>query len=119
MEQTLAGATDALKEYSLGVDVFDWGDSFDPRTDTIVRVQARRLRFRLRDYYGAIGQSDSIRIEVLTGGYVALFQRQTGERGFTGDSGGRLPVPRTPLVGRTRELEEVTDAGDRILTYGC
>ena len=117
VEQTLAGATDALKEYSLGVDVFDRGDSFDPRTDTIVRVQARRLRFRLRDYYGAIGQSDSIRIEVPTGGYVALFQRRgdttagDSERGLrpVSRSGGRLPVPRTPLVGRTRELEEVTE----------
>ncbi len=72
-------------------------------------MQARRLRFRLRDYYGALGQSDSIRIEVPTGGYVALFQRQTGERAFTSDSSGRLPVPRTPLVGRTHELEEVTE----------
>src|SRR5437764_1214014 len=51
VDRTLAGRTTALKEYSLGVDVFDRGDDFDPKTDTIVRVQARRLRAKLKDYY--------------------------------------------------------------------
>ena len=37
-----------LKEYTLGVEVFDRGASFDPRIDTIVRVQARRLRAKLQ-----------------------------------------------------------------------
>ncbi|MEJ7605143.1 MAG: hypothetical protein WKF37_02505 [Bryobacteraceae bacterium] len=51
VEQTLAGKADGLKEYPVGVEVFDRGQSFDPRTDTIVRVQARRLRSRLEEYY--------------------------------------------------------------------
>ena len=44
VERTLDGAADQLKEFSLGHDVFDRGDQYDPRTDSIVRVEARRLR---------------------------------------------------------------------------
>ena len=46
VEHALDGAADSLKEYAVGVEVFGRGESFDPRTDTIVRVQARRLRAR-------------------------------------------------------------------------
>ena len=47
VEETVAGRGEGLKEYSIGVEVFDREASFDPRTDPIVRVQARRLRARL------------------------------------------------------------------------
>jgi hypothetical protein len=40
VEQTLAGRADLLKEYPIGVEVFGRKDSFDPRIDAIVRVQA-------------------------------------------------------------------------------
>jgi serine/threonine-protein kinase len=43
----MAGRGGELKEYVIGVQVFDKEPSFDPRTDPIVRVQARRLRARL------------------------------------------------------------------------
>jgi hypothetical protein len=43
VEETIAERGERLKEYSIGVEVFDREDSFDPRTDPIVRVQARRL----------------------------------------------------------------------------
>src|SRR5215472_11084920 len=42
VEQTLAGQEDKLKEYLLGVEVFNRMDSFDPSIDSIVRVEARR-----------------------------------------------------------------------------
>ena len=60
VEHSLEGSSDQLKEYSLGVDVFDRGESFDPRTDTIVRVQARRLRCKLKEYYDAEGRMDHV-----------------------------------------------------------
>ncbi len=53
-----------IKEYTLGVEVFDRGESFDPRSDTIVRVQARRLRARLARYYETEGRGDRCVIEV-------------------------------------------------------
>ena len=49
--ETLLGRGDQLKEYVIGVQVFDKDSSFDPRADPIVRVQARRLRARLVRYY--------------------------------------------------------------------
>jgi tetratricopeptide (TPR) repeat protein len=55
VERTLDGATDQLKEFSLGHDVFDRGADYDPRTDSIVRVEARRLRKKLLVYYAGEG----------------------------------------------------------------
>ena len=69
VECAVEGRTDRLKEYSIGVDVFDRGASFDPRTDTIVRVQARRLRTRLEDYYRCEGGEDQIVLELPKGRY--------------------------------------------------
>src|SRR5699024_7827888 len=60
VETTLAGRQNTLKEYVLGVEVFDRGTNFDPTTDTIVRVEATKLRRRLRDYYGGPGAADAV-----------------------------------------------------------
>src|SRR5206468_7388308 len=75
VEETVAGRSENLKEYSIGVEVFDREASFDPRTDPIVRVQARRLRARLGRYYDEEGRGDEFRIELPKGGYAPQFQR--------------------------------------------
>jgi TolB-like protein/Flp pilus assembly protein TadD len=72
--ETLAGRGDQLKEFVLGVQVFEKDDSFDPRTDPIVRVVARRLRSRLARYYREEGSSDDIVIELPKGGYSPVFK---------------------------------------------
>ncbi len=52
VERTLAGETATLKESLLGIEVFQRSAaSFDPRRDSIVRVEARRLRDRLHQHY--------------------------------------------------------------------
>ncbi len=51
VNQTLEGKHDQIKEYLLGVEVFDRAESFDPKLDTIVRVEAGKLRKRLHEYY--------------------------------------------------------------------
>src|SRR4051794_10680663 len=51
VEQTLQGHAADLKEYRVGVDVFDRPEDYDPKTDPVVRVEARQLRFRLAAYY--------------------------------------------------------------------
>lgn len=73
VERTLAGEGDQLKEYVLGTEVFDRSDSYDPRIDSIVRVEARRLRSRLEDYYRGPGARDPIVITVPRGSYVPTF----------------------------------------------
>lgn len=73
MEKTLIGQEDQIKEYTLGVEVFERKDTFDPRTDSIVRVTASKLRLKLRDYYTTTGAGDPLVIELPLGGYVPRF----------------------------------------------
>ena len=53
--------------------VFDKPESFDPRFDPIVRVEAGRLRARLKQYYDTDGREDSLFIELPKGSYVPRF----------------------------------------------
>jgi TolB-like protein len=73
VEKSLAGEVDVLKEYPIGVEVYGRKPDFDPRVDAIVRVEASRLRGKLREYYEAAGRDDPIRIELPKGTYVPLF----------------------------------------------
>lgn len=72
VEQTLAGNADSVKETVLGIDVFDRAGGFDPKIDTIVRVEAGKLRKRLEDFYALEGVA-AVRIEVPKGSYVPRF----------------------------------------------
>lgn len=74
VEETLAGRGDQIKEYAVGVAVFDRGDQYDPRVDAVVRVEATRLRKRLCDYYQSDGRGDRLAIELPKGSYVPAFQ---------------------------------------------
>lgn len=76
VETTLDGQGDEIKEYRIGVDVFDRGDEFDPKIDTIVRVEGSRLRKRLAEFYQQEGASDPVRIEIPRGTYQPVFHVQ-------------------------------------------
>lgn len=65
---------EALKESLVGVEVYGRGADYDPKIDSIVRVEAGRLRTRLAQYYSGPGQNDPIRIDLPRGGYVAHFE---------------------------------------------
>lgn len=73
VETALAGQPDRLKESVLGIEFFGRDASFDPRIDSVVRVEARRLRARLEDYYNGPGREDRVRISLPKGGYVPEF----------------------------------------------
>lgn len=73
-ERTLAGDQDAIKELILGTEVFDRANDFDPRIDTIVRVEAGKLRKRLEEYYSGEGIGSTVRIDIPKGGYVPRFE---------------------------------------------
>jgi len=79
VEKTLAGEADQLKEYSVGMEVFDRDDKYDPRVDSIVRVEAGRLRSRLDEYYGGDGARDAVRIALPRGAYVAVFETRAAD----------------------------------------
>jgi adenylate cyclase len=74
VERTLAGKGDELKEYLIGVEVFDRPPSYDPRVDPIVRVEARRLRAKLAAYYESDGRNDAVRFLFLPGSYAPEFR---------------------------------------------
>jgi len=76
VSETAAGRADDLKEYVIGVRVCGKEDSFDPRTDPIVRVQARRLRAKLVRYYRQEGRADPTLIELPKGGYIPIIKRR-------------------------------------------
>ena len=73
VEEALADRGDRLKAVTIAQDVFGRDESFDPRTDTIVRVEAGRLRRRLKRYYEASGREDSVLIEIPVGTYTPRF----------------------------------------------
>ena len=73
VEQTLDSQGSGLKEYQIGVAVCDRSESYDQRTDPVVRVEARRLRSALDSYYSKEGIEDPILISLPKGGYVPTF----------------------------------------------
>ncbi len=79
VNESLAGRSDRLKEYTIGVEVFARPPSYDPRLDSLVRVEAKRLRDLLDQYYQTNGKSDRVRIELPRGSYVPVFHAQRTE----------------------------------------
>jgi serine/threonine-protein kinase len=75
VEAKLEGREGEVKEQVLGSEVFERGESYDPRIDPIVRVQATRLRAKLRDYYGSEGARSPLVIDLPKGSYVPSFSR--------------------------------------------
>jgi hypothetical protein len=69
VEEKLADRGDRLKAFSIACEVYGRDENFDPRSDTIVRVDAGRLRHRLASYYKSAGCNDPVRIDVPKGGY--------------------------------------------------
>jgi hypothetical protein len=74
VERSFTGPPEELKEYALGRDVFHRGEDYDPRADSIVRVEAQRLRRKLREYYENHGAQDPIFIDLPAGSYVPIFR---------------------------------------------
>ena len=82
VEQTLNGKSHLLKEYSIAVEVYDKSESFDARLDPIVRVEAGRLRAKLREYYDQKGRHDPVHITLPKRTYVPVFRRRNPKGSF-------------------------------------
>lgn len=67
--ETAKGRGDILKGYAIGVDVFSKSEDYDAAADSTVRVQAKRLRELLAEYYAAEGAGSRLRIDIPKGGY--------------------------------------------------
>jgi TolB-like protein/Tfp pilus assembly protein PilF len=71
--ETVAGRGERLKGFVIACEVFDKDDPSDAQTTTVVRVEAGRLRRRLKDYYETEGKNDPIQISIPKGAYSATF----------------------------------------------
>lgn len=72
-EKLFDGKAHEIKEYSVGVEVFHRGANFDQNSDSIVRVEANRLRKRLAAYYAGEGAAHRLQIRIPLGQYVPEF----------------------------------------------
>lgn len=79
VEETLSGNASRLKENIIGIHVFDRPPGYDQRIDPIVRVEARRLRVKLRAYYELDGKTDDLIFELPKGRYSLLFRVRSAE----------------------------------------
>jgi TolB-like protein len=79
LERVLQGRGPDLKQYLIGVEVFDRQENYDPRMDPIVRVEAHRLRVKLDEYYRTEGREDPILISLPKGTYAPVFHLREPE----------------------------------------
>jgi len=96
VERTLSGDTAGIKEYRIGVEVYQRGAAFDSRIDNIVRVEANRLRTKLREYYEGPGSDDPVRIEIPKGTYTPVFYPMASAIAGVPEPGPALPRHAAP-----------------------
>jgi len=76
-DQHFQGESDAIKEYCIAVEALGRSADFDQKKDSIVRVEAHRLRKRLASYYQGPGANHEIQIEIPNGQYAVVFRYVT------------------------------------------
>jgi serine/threonine-protein kinase len=81
VEECLDGRGDGIKESVIAFEVFGRDSSFDPRTDSVVRSEARNLRARLNEYYQDEGKQDHVVIKIPKGSYVPNFRAVVAAEG--------------------------------------
>ncbi|QOY86939.1 hypothetical protein [Paludibaculum fermentans] len=75
-----AGESHLIKETNIALEALGRTEGFDPKKDSIVRVEAHRLRKRLKQYYEGEGATHELRIEVPLGGYAPAFVEQVAQK---------------------------------------
>ncbi len=78
-ERYFEGESGQLKEYNIAVEAFGRPPEFDQKRDSIVRVEAHRLRKRLKEYYETEGSSHPVQIVIPPGQYAPKFIYQAVE----------------------------------------
>ena len=76
-ERALSNRLDEISEYNIGHEVFRRREDYDPANDNIVRVSARQLRTKLKEYAVGEGREDLWVLEIPKGAYVPVFLPRT------------------------------------------
>jgi hypothetical protein len=98
-DKTISGEADRLKEYTIGLEAFGKPDSYDPRHDSIVRLQVGRLRQKLTAYYQTEAGQDDVVISLPKGAFKLNFEvlhTETPENGHPPES-PQAPPARTGI----------------------
>jgi adenylate cyclase len=103
VQKVLDGQADEIKGYTVATDVFGRNKNFDPKSDPIVSIEAKRLRRALEHYYLVAGGRDPVRIDIPVGSYVPHFHGQ------------EVPAPAYPLQDRDAEHNAVADHWPSVL----
>lgn len=108
-EQYFEGQAGQIKEYSIAVEALRRPEGFDPKKDSIVRVEAHHLRKRLQDYYEGPGASHAVHIFIPNGQYAPQFvARETAEEFAPVELADALSIPET-----TEAAEATSPSGKR------
>ncbi len=67
---------EAPKETVIGVAVFGREAGYDPKADPVVRVEVRRLRAKLLEYYEGTGSEARLRVEIPKGAYAVQYRER-------------------------------------------
>jgi len=115
------------KEYQIATEVFGRQQDFDPHVDSMVRVQAGRLRTKLAEYYATEGLEDPIQVEIPKGNYALAFHHRpagtakaptTSPIGSSDSKQASRPLFSMLLVLAVVITAVVSVAADRFLTHG-
>lgn len=87
----------SLKEYTIATEVFGRSNNYDSRSDSVVRVQAGRLRSKLQEYYATEGKHDKILIDLPKGHYSPTFAYIEGTNGSTASEGLAPEIASIPV----------------------
>lgn len=88
VEESLAGRAATLKELVIGIELYGSVVDYDPRIDSAVRVEARRLRRKLAAYYAGPGRDDEVIVSIPTGGYAPSFRLRQDARCIAANAAG-------------------------------
>ena len=120
--ETLKNDGKQINQYVLAMELYNRDESFDPATDSVVRVDAGRLRTKLREYYDTEGKNDDVRFELPKGNYVVkiILGSIVSSEVSTATVTDELPSPLgTKTAGRTRISEGQCTPGVSKIRIQC
>ncbi|MFK0334783.1 hypothetical protein ACIQUB_27110 [Rhizobium sp. NPDC090275] len=122
VEESLAGRDKGFKGYTIATIVFGRDESFDPQSDPVVRLEARRLRHDLNSYYVSAGRHSPLRITIPKGQYAPVMEwfdsTTTSEAFITHLDAASRPAPDTTPARVSGSLRETRRFSGRSLRFG-
>lgn len=104
--RSLDGRATELKEYIIGVEALDRPSDFDPKVDTIVRVQIHRLREKLQRYYELEGCQDGLELCIPRGSYCVQFKHRPQQKAAELQRTVTPNLPIGPIASASSTIEQ-------------